>query len=334
MKPPFHQVMYNREMAGNNLVLIESKFCEFQRFCRQNGFDLCYFEPGISGSKEDIERHQFDRPKVIKLKRHRFTSEGIPYDVAVWQQDKWRTMLPQLKDKFCKGKKEAGMADDKADELYKADRKRKWTESWVFFRLAVTSISAGILLVLVPSAGTVLPFIGFLLFLVSTLFLIAEWSRFSKTKWRNSRDNILWFGERMTPVFIMISIASVFFSWAKIIGLLYGSAEGSPPLALTWEVRFYSSAFLYWIIFFVLTLLVSVFRTETAIARKRPLTQVLKRVGLMLMLAAGVIGASALGSTNIIEAAPRDVLVFVTVFLTLLVAYYLLRDKKPPDPNK
>lgn len=226
------------------------------------------------------------------------------------------------------------MADNKADELDKTDMGKKWAESWVFFRLAATSMSAGILLVLVPSEGTVLPFVGFLLFFASVLFLITDWSRFFEAKWRNVREKILWFGERMTPVFIMISIASVFFSWAKIIGLLHGITEGNPPPSLTWELEFYSRAFFYWIIFFVLTLAASVIRTEITIARKHPLKQVLKRVGLLLLLAASVIGASKLGLTDIIGAGFRDVLVFFTIFLALLVFYYLLRDKTPSDPSR
>jgi hypothetical protein len=88
--------------VAKNLVLSEVEFDEFQRFCRDKGFDLCYFGPEISGSKENIERHQFDRPKVIKFKRQRFTSKGIPYDVAEWQEERWDSSLPQIQDEFLK----------------------------------------------------------------------------------------------------------------------------------------------------------------------------------------------------------------------------------------
>ena len=87
-------------MMSQNLVLPEVEFDEFQRFCRQKGFDLSYFGPEISGSKENIERRQFDSPKVIKLKRQRFTSKGIPYDVAEWQREKWSATLSRLRDEF------------------------------------------------------------------------------------------------------------------------------------------------------------------------------------------------------------------------------------------
>ena len=85
---------------SQNLVLSEVEFDEFQRFCRHKGFDLSYFGPEISGSKENIERHQFDSPKVIKFKRQRFTSKGIPYDVAEWEREKWSAILSQLRDEF------------------------------------------------------------------------------------------------------------------------------------------------------------------------------------------------------------------------------------------
>ena len=85
-----------------NLVLSEAKFDDFQRYCREKGFDLSYFCSDISGSKGEIERHQFDGPKVIKLKRHRFSFSGTPYDVDEWQQYKWLIDLPGLRDEFSK----------------------------------------------------------------------------------------------------------------------------------------------------------------------------------------------------------------------------------------
>ena len=87
---------------GNNLVLSEAEFGEFKQYCREKGFDLSYFGPDISGSKEEVERYQFDGPKVIKLKRHRFSFSGTPYDVAEWQQQKWLASLPELRDEFSK----------------------------------------------------------------------------------------------------------------------------------------------------------------------------------------------------------------------------------------
>ncbi len=195
-------------MVSENLVLIEGEFDEFQRFCRHKGFDLSYYGPEIFGSKENIERYQFDSLKVIKLKIRRFTSKGIPYDVAEWQKEKWIATLAQLKDEFLKGRGDINTGDNKDDELDEVDKKRKWAENWGFFQLAATSMAAGILLVLVPSAGTVLPVVGFLLFLTSAVFLLAEWGRFSEKKWRSIQDKILWFGEKITPVFIMISVVA------------------------------------------------------------------------------------------------------------------------------
>ena len=58
---------------AKNLVLSEAEFDEFKQYCHEKGFDLSYFGPDISGSKEEIERYQFDGPKVIKVKRRRFS---------------------------------------------------------------------------------------------------------------------------------------------------------------------------------------------------------------------------------------------------------------------
>jgi hypothetical protein len=86
--------------VAKNLVLSEAEFVEFKQYCCEKGFDLSYFSSDISGSKEEIERYQFDGPKVIKLKRRRFSFSGTPYDVAEWQQQKWLTSLPGLRDEF------------------------------------------------------------------------------------------------------------------------------------------------------------------------------------------------------------------------------------------
>ena len=89
-----------------NLILSEAEFDEFQRYCREKGFDLSYyvfyFSNEISGSKRAIERHQFDEPKVIKLIKHGFEFIGIPYTVAEWQQDKWRSQFAEIKEAVLK----------------------------------------------------------------------------------------------------------------------------------------------------------------------------------------------------------------------------------------
>ena len=85
---------------AKNLVLSEAEFVEFKQYYREKGFDLSYFSSDISGSKEEIECYQFDGPKVIKLKRRRFSFSGTPYDVAEWQQQKWLTSLPRLREEF------------------------------------------------------------------------------------------------------------------------------------------------------------------------------------------------------------------------------------------
>ena len=85
-----------------NLVLSEAEFDEFKQYCHEKGFDLSYFGPEILGSKEEIEHYQFSRPQVIKLRKRRFTFQGIPYDVAEWQQERWDSRLPQIQDEFFK----------------------------------------------------------------------------------------------------------------------------------------------------------------------------------------------------------------------------------------
>ena len=105
---------------AKNLVLSEAEFDDFQRYCREKGFDLSYFSGEISGSKEEMERHQFDSPKVIKFKRQRFSSKGIPYDVAEWQREKWDSSLPQIQDEFFK----KGMQRVKVDSFSIQDKTR------------------------------------------------------------------------------------------------------------------------------------------------------------------------------------------------------------------
>ena len=87
---------------AENLVLSEAEFDEFKQYCREKGFDLSYFGPEILGSKEEIEHYQFSRPQVIKLRKRRFTFQGIPYDVAEWQQERWDSSLSQIQDEFFK----------------------------------------------------------------------------------------------------------------------------------------------------------------------------------------------------------------------------------------
>jgi hypothetical protein len=82
------------------LVLSEAEFVEFKQYCREKGFDLSYFSSDISGSEEEIERYQFDSPKVIKLKRRRFSFSGTPYDVAEWQQEKWASNLSEIQSDY------------------------------------------------------------------------------------------------------------------------------------------------------------------------------------------------------------------------------------------
>ena len=89
-------------VIGQNLILFEAEFDEFQRYCRQNGFDLSYYISSISGSKKEIQQQKFDEPVVIKLIKHRFTSVGIPYTVAEWQQDKWRSQFSEIQENFFK----------------------------------------------------------------------------------------------------------------------------------------------------------------------------------------------------------------------------------------
>ena len=52
---------------AKNVLLSEAEFDDFQSYCRKKGVDLAYFSGEISGSKEEIEQHQFDGPQVIKL---------------------------------------------------------------------------------------------------------------------------------------------------------------------------------------------------------------------------------------------------------------------------
>ena len=92
---------------ASNLVLSEAEFDEFKQYCHEKGFDLSYFSSDISGSKEEIERYQFDGPKVIKLKRRRFSFSGTPYDVAEWQQEKWASNLSEIQSDYLSWRQKA-----------------------------------------------------------------------------------------------------------------------------------------------------------------------------------------------------------------------------------
>ena len=92
---------------AQNLVLSEAEFDEFKRYCKGKGFDLSYFGAEISGSKEQIEHYQFSSPKVIRLRKHRLTFKGIPYDVAEWQQEKWASNLPEIQSEFLSSRQKA-----------------------------------------------------------------------------------------------------------------------------------------------------------------------------------------------------------------------------------
>lgn len=83
-----------------NVIMTESKFRDFQNYCCVKGFDLSYFSSEISGSEEEIEWYQFDLPKVIKIKRNGFWYQGVPYDVAVWQQQNWNSSFKQIVPEF------------------------------------------------------------------------------------------------------------------------------------------------------------------------------------------------------------------------------------------
>ncbi|WP_324664213.1 hypothetical protein VLL09_04720 [Dehalococcoides mccartyi] len=85
-----------------NLVLSDTEFADFKRLCKEKDFDLSYFSGEISGSKEEIRTYRFDSPKVIKLKKLCFGFQGIPYDVAEFQQEKWSTSLPEIREEFFK----------------------------------------------------------------------------------------------------------------------------------------------------------------------------------------------------------------------------------------
>jgi hypothetical protein len=307
------------KMVDENLALTETEFYAFRRFCSQCGFGLCYYGPAIFGSKEGIARYQFERPKVIKLKERRFDFVGIPYDVAEYEQKDWRMALPQLRAEFLSYTKIVKAVDDKPDI------RKIWNESWAFFRLAATALSAGFLLALVPVAGVVIPLISLLLFLISVIFLAAEWSRFSKRKWFENRDRVLHCGERITPTFIIISVASVIFSWSKIMNLLYGGTNPQPEL--TWIQPFYARVFGSWILFFVITLGASVIRTEKSIFGRLTGRKKLKRAGRLMLLAIVVVVDSWVKLTNFIEAHFKDLLIFVLTFLILFVVFYFLREK-------
>ena len=90
---------------SENFVLPEAEFVVFQEFCRNKGFNLCYFGDEISGSQEEIENYHFDNPRVIKMIPQWFSYKGIPYDVAEYQKDKWSMAIAGLRGEFFAGRK-------------------------------------------------------------------------------------------------------------------------------------------------------------------------------------------------------------------------------------
>jgi hypothetical protein len=87
---------------AQNLVLSETELADFKRYCKGKGFDLSYFSPEISGSKEEIEHYPFSSPKIIELRKCRLGFKGIPYDVAEWQQEKWVNNFSGIQKEFSK----------------------------------------------------------------------------------------------------------------------------------------------------------------------------------------------------------------------------------------
>jgi len=88
-----------------NLILSETEFDEFQRYCREKLFDLSYYGSSISGSEKEIQQQKFGEPAVVKLLKHRFTSIGIPYTVAEWEQVRWHNQFKEIQREFFKNKK-------------------------------------------------------------------------------------------------------------------------------------------------------------------------------------------------------------------------------------
>lgn len=88
-----------------NLVLLETEFDDFKQYCKEKGFDLSYFSSELSGSREEMESYTFDSPKVIRLKRRRFGFQGVPFDVAEWQHEKWIGSFKEIRDEFFKNRK-------------------------------------------------------------------------------------------------------------------------------------------------------------------------------------------------------------------------------------
>jgi len=82
------------------LALDEKQFAEFQQFCRDKGFDLSYYSNEISGSRSEIANYQFESPRVIKLRKRRFSYRGTPYDVAEWQRVAWANRFSQARNEF------------------------------------------------------------------------------------------------------------------------------------------------------------------------------------------------------------------------------------------
>jgi hypothetical protein len=90
-----------------NLILSETEFDKFQRYCRENGFDLSYYSSSFSGSEKEIQQQKFDEPVAIKLIKHRFTSVGKPYTVAEWEQVRWHNQFKEIQQEFFKNKMSA-----------------------------------------------------------------------------------------------------------------------------------------------------------------------------------------------------------------------------------
>jgi len=90
-----------------NLVLAEAEFEEFQKYCKNKGFDLNYFsEPGISSEKE-LENFQLEKaPRVAVISKKRFGKKAKIYDVAEWQREKWQNSFWQISEEFSTCQKE------------------------------------------------------------------------------------------------------------------------------------------------------------------------------------------------------------------------------------
>jgi len=167
------------------------------------------------------------------------------------------------------------------------------TDTFVLFRQAATSMSAGILLVIIGSPSPA-PYVGFFFFCVSVVFLIAAFSQ-AFPKWHKFPDTIREFGDNLTFPFILISLGAIIRNWGTILKAVTDGNRSIEP-GILWLQSRSLSAIPIWVfafaVIFCLVGLVDISRGIKSTREKFGIRRTVFRYMAVIGLVAGLWGVS------------------------------------------